>query len=98
MDRLCHKYLTHPTPQVFLTTIIEPVLHHLTEIPYDRAAAQLLLGTALKESLQLKYRRQIQGPALGYYQMEPATHDDIWNNYGSLVICVVGNLCYINDL
>jgi hypothetical protein len=70
------------TPQTFLTRVIEPVLCHLTEIPYDRAAAQLLLGTALKESLRLQHRRQVGGgPALGYFQMEPGTHNDIWANY-----------------
>lgn len=44
-------------------------------------AAELLLGTAMVES-RLKYLRQLSdGPALGLYQMEPATHDDIWVNY-----------------
>ena len=28
-----------------------------------------------------KYLQQIGGPALGLFQMEPATHDDIWDNY-----------------
>ena len=69
------------TPQTFLTQVIEPVLCHLTEIPYSQAAAQLLLGTALTESLQLKHRRQIGGPALSYFQIEPNTHNDIRNNY-----------------
>ena len=36
----------------------------------------------MQESMNFKYRRQIGGgPARGFYQMEPATHDDIWNNY-----------------
>ena len=45
------------------------------------AACQLLLGTALVES-NLEHIVQVgSGPALGPYQMEPATHDDIWENY-----------------
>jgi hypothetical protein len=44
------------------------------------AARELLLGTAIQES-GLKYVHQIQGPALGLFQMEPATHDDIWENF-----------------
>lgn len=45
------------------------------------AAVELLLGTALQES-RLLYRKQLRGgPARGFFQMEPATHDDIWNNY-----------------
>jgi len=42
----------------------------------SRAAAQLLLGTALVES-RLVFLRQLQGPALGFYQMEPRTYKDI---------------------
>lgn len=44
------------------------------------AAERLLVGTALVES-NLHYVQQIRGCAMGFYQMEPATHDDIWNNF-----------------
>lgn len=45
------------------------------------AAEQLVLGTAIQESL-LTFRRQLgNGPAVGLFQMEPATHDDCWTNY-----------------
>ena len=48
----------------------------------SEAAEELLLGTALQESLFLRYRRQMGGgPAVSYFQMEPATHNDIWDNY-----------------
>jgi hypothetical protein len=47
---------------------------------WSRAAEQLLLATAIQES-RLFYRRQINGPALGFFQMEPRTHDDIWTNF-----------------
>ena len=43
-------------------------------------AVDLVLGTAIAES-GLKRLRQISGPALGLWQMEPATHADIWANY-----------------
>lgn len=48
----------------------------------SRAAISLLLGTAAVESDMGTYIRQVGGgPALGIFQMEPATHDDIWVNY-----------------
>ena len=44
-------------------------------------AEQLVLGTAIQESL-LVHRQQLGGgPALGLFQMEPATHDDCWENF-----------------
>ncbi|MEO1456459.1 MAG: hypothetical protein AAFV49_02690, partial [Pseudomonadota bacterium] len=70
------------TAQEFVTLVIEPTLCALPSMPFSRAAAQLLLGTALHESMGLKHRKQVGGgPALGFFQMEPATHDDIWDNY-----------------
>ncbi len=48
---------------------------------WSEAAENLLLGTAAQESQMGRYLRQIQGPALGIYQCEPATHQDIWDNY-----------------
>lgn len=67
------------TAKAFLSTVIRPTL---AQIGLDSTAAEeLLLGTALQES-DLTHRRQIGGgPGLGFYQMEPATHDDIWNNF-----------------
>ncbi|MCK9821326.1 hypothetical protein [Komagataeibacter oboediens] len=41
------------------------------------AAVNLLTGTALVES-SLVYLRQVNGPALGPWQMEPFTEHDIW--------------------
>jgi len=67
-----------PTPQAFTTTVIKPVLLKLGL--HSPAAEQLLLATAIQES-HLKYRKQIGGPALSYFQIEPNTHDDIWNNF-----------------
>jgi hypothetical protein len=49
---------------------------------YSRAVVSLLLGTSAKEADFGTYLRQTGGgPALGAFQMEPATKDDIWHNY-----------------
>ncbi len=45
------------------------------------AAENLVMGTAAQES-HLKYIRQLGGgPALSFFQMEPATYEDLWANY-----------------
>lgn len=45
-------------------------------------AVNLLMGTAAQESHLGRYRKQLGGgPALGIFQMEPATFDDIVKNY-----------------
>ena len=45
------------------------------------AAVNLILGTAAQESHLGTYIKQIKGPALGIYQIEPATHIDLYKNY-----------------
>jgi hypothetical protein len=68
-------------PKEFVDQVILPALATLGLDPNPRAAAQLLLGTAIQES-NLHFRRQLgDGPARGLFQMEPATHDDIWANF-----------------
>jgi hypothetical protein len=63
----------------FRECVVTPTLKTLDL--YSVAAEQLLLGTAVHES-SLIYLRQIGGgPALGFFQCEPATHSDIWQNY-----------------
>lgn len=63
----------------FRDLIIRPTLKHLGL--ESEAAVELLLGTAIQES-SLTYLTQLgSGPAKGLFQMEPATHDDIWSNY-----------------
>jgi len=53
----------------------------------SKAAMQLLLGTAVHESLGLRYLKQTdalgkpRGPALGVYQMEPNTLNSLYNDY-----------------
>ena len=52
------------------------------EIPYSLDAENLVLGTGAHESCGWKYRKQLgNGPALGLFQMEPATFNDIVKNY-----------------
>jgi len=66
-------------PDHLLKYVITPVLNHIGL--YSEAAAELVLGTGIQES-HLQYLKQIgAGPAVGIYQMEPATHNDIWKNY-----------------
>lgn len=71
--------------QQFCTFVIEPVLRWLDA--YSRPAARLMLGTALHESMGLTLRDQwtgpgdrTLGPAFGLYQIEPSTHEDIWDS------------------
>lgn len=59
--------------------VIVPVLKRLEM--YSDAAVNLLLGTAIQESRGIYLKQLGGGPALGIYQMEPATHDSLWDNY-----------------
>lgn len=59
--------------------IIKPTLLKLGL--QSRAAENLLLGTAAQESQLGSYLKQKHGPALGVYQIEPATHKDVWVNF-----------------
>ena len=59
--------------------IIKPTLDKL--VMNSDAAVELLLFTCAVESDGGSYLKQIKGPALGIYQMEPATYNDIWQNF-----------------
>ena len=48
---------------------------------YSEDAVNLLMGTAAQESHLGTYIRQINGPALGIFQMEPNTFKDIKVNF-----------------
>lgn len=66
-------------PDQLLRYVIQPTL---VALGADSPAAEaLLLGTAAAESRLGRYLHQVGGPALGLYQMEPATHDDIWRHW-----------------
>lgn len=72
------------SPHDFLNLVLLPSLKRLARYDYrmdSSEARDLLLGTALYESGGLSAIKQVGGPALGPYQMEPATHNDIWRNY-----------------
>lgn len=63
-----------------LNNIIRPVLADLRL--GGVAAEAMVLGTACQESKCGLWLVQLErGPARGIYQMEPATHDDIWNRW-----------------
>lgn len=61
------------------TYVIGPTLRALNA--WSLSAENLLLGTAAQESQLGYYLHQIKGSALGIYQIEPATHHDVWKNY-----------------
>jgi hypothetical protein len=56
--------------------IIRPTLKDMGM--WSEAAENLLMGTAAQESHLGSYIKQVgKGPALGIYQCEPFTHDDV---------------------
>lgn len=62
--------------------VVRPTLEYLQgAVPYSKEAEDLLMMTAAHESHLGEYLKQINGPALGIYQMEPRTEEDIWRNY-----------------
>lgn len=72
------------TPTHFLEYIIEPATElcmTLAGVPAPPYMDTLLLATASQETLLGKWLHQIRGPALGVFQVEPATLDDLLNNY-----------------
>jgi len=67
-------------PRQLRDVVIVPTLIALEM--YSDAAVALLLGTCAQESQMGRFLRQLgAGPARGIWQMEPATHDDLWDNY-----------------
>ena len=51
---------------------------------YSEDAEELLMLTAAVESGLGTYMYQVNGPARGIFQMEPATENDCWKNYLNL--------------
>jgi len=71
------------SPIHFRKYVIAPVLDHLaTYNPAmnTRQAYTLMLGTALQES-GLQDMKQINGDAVSFFQIEPATFDDVFFRY-----------------
>lgn len=48
---------------------------------YSPEAVDLVYETAVVESGNFKYLKQIKGPAIGFTQLEPETVWDCWENY-----------------
>lgn len=59
--------------------VIRPALKEIGL--WSQAAEELVLGTAAHESHCGRYLHQVKGPALGIFQMEPATYKDIWERW-----------------
>jgi hypothetical protein len=59
--------------------VVVPTLHAMGML--SPAAENLVMGTAMQESRCGQYLAQLGGPALGIYQVEPATADDIIFRY-----------------
>jgi len=59
----------------------------LKEIPhgYSEDAVELLMMIAAHESRLGTYIKQVGGPALGIFQIEPATHGDVFDNGDSCI-------------
>lgn len=65
---------------LLLESVIRPVLQRMGM--GSPAAEKLLLMTACHESMGFKHKEQLGGgPALSYYQIEPATLLDLHRNY-----------------
>ena len=59
--------------------VIKPALEKLGL--WSTAAEELVLGTAIVESALIYIRQHGAGPALGLWQVETDTHDDLYANY-----------------
>ena len=59
--------------------VIKPALEKLGL--WSTAAEELVLGTAIVERSLIYIRQYGAGPALGLWQVEPTTHDDLHANY-----------------
>lgn len=67
-------------PEHLVKYVIRPVLEDLNL--YSQDAEDLILGTACVESECGRWLHQLgNGPALGIFQCEPDTHQDIWTNF-----------------
>ena len=62
-----------------LALLIRPALKKLKL--WSLSAEELVLGTAIVESGLTYLKQHGDGPALGLWQVEPATHDDLYTNF-----------------
>ncbi len=68
-------------PRQFADLVLRPVLVRLGM--HSPAAEKLLMGTFAHESTVggNTMLKQVRGPALGVFQIEPATYDDLFENF-----------------
>lgn len=59
-------------------SIVIPALKKINHC--ELASMELVLGTGLHESNAWLFRKQIHGPALGMWQMEPRTANYLWDS------------------
>ena len=59
--------------------VIKPALTKINL--WSRSAEELILGTAIVESGLTYLKQHGDGPALGLWQVEPATHEDLYTNF-----------------
>lgn len=81
--------------------VIEPILKDINL--YSPSAVNLLLGTAAQESRMGHYIHQVNGPALGIYQIEPKTAEWLYEKYYPTVSGYLHNIysieeCLVYDL
>lgn len=63
----------------FRELIVKSTLNDL--VLYSKEAEEILIFTCAVETQGGTYLKQIDGPALGIFQMEPMTYNDIWQNF-----------------
>ncbi len=63
----------------FRSLVVRPVLEKLGH--WSQEAENLLVMIMSWESKGGTYLKQEEGPALGIYMMEPATHSDLWQRW-----------------
>lgn len=65
-----------------LRDLITKVLHEMEpQVTFSNEAVEILMMIASHESHLGTYLRQKRGPALGLFQMEPTTEQDVFDNY-----------------
>ena len=70
------------SPRQLREYVVVPAMIYLhPDVPQSAAGIDMVMGTAAHESGGFKYIDQLTpgpGPAYGLWQMERATHDDLW--------------------
>lgn len=73
-----------PDYRQILERIVRPTLQYLDAADpgqWSTAVEQLMMGTLVQESGGVHVYQLAGGPALSWWQVEPETHDDIWDRW-----------------